>query len=243
VVVNAAAYTEVDRAEQERELAFQINARGAGEAAAAAKRAGARFIHVSTDYVFDGRGNRPWREDDPISPLNAYGQSKAEGEALVRAANPQHVILRTSWVISPFGRNFVKTMINAAKVRDVLQVVDDQRGCPTSALDLADAILKLAERWHGGDEAGLGETFHVAGSGETSWCGLAQLVMDECRKLGAPAAEVRPIATADWPTPAPRPAYSVLDCSKFQADIGCALPDWRASTAEVVAKLVATDQH
>lgn len=240
-VINAAAYTDVDGAEDERDVAFRLNADAAGEAADAAAAIGAPIIHISTDYVFDGRADRPYREDDPVDPVNAYGASKAAGEERVRSVNPRHLIIRTSWVVSPFGRNFVKTMVNAARTRDVLRVVDDQRGRPTSALDLAEAVLAVVQRWSGGDELGLGATYHVAGSGETSWCGLAREVMDECRRLGAPAAEVQPIASSEWPTRAVRPAYSVLDCSRFEAQFSHSLPDWRTSAPEIVRRLVSSD--
>ena len=236
LVVNAAAYTAVDQAEEEPALAFRINAEGAGEAAAAARKVGAAFIQISTDYVFDGAAAEPYREDAPTEPLSVYGRSKLAGEKAVRAVNPEHVILRTAWVYSPFGRNFVRTMLTMAD-RQVLRVVDDQRGCPTSALDFAEAILQIAGRWQGGDRTGLGETFHLAGGGSASWFDFAVEIMDQCRRLGLPAAEVRPIATADWPTKAMRPANAVLDCSKIERDLGLRLPDWRRSVAETVERL------
>lgn len=232
VVINAAAYTEVDKAEGERELARRINADAAGEAAAAAGAVGAAIVQVSTDYVFDGQLDRPYREDDPVGPINVYGATKAAGEDKVRSANPRHLILRTSWVVSPFGRNFVRTMIEAARTRDRLTVVDDQRGRPTSALDLADAILSLAEG--GGDRSG---TYHLAAAGEASWFDLANAVMDECRSLGAPAAAVEPIRTADWPTAAVRPANSVLDCSRIADELGIRLPDWKGSVRQIVRRI------
>ena len=237
LVINAAAYTAVDQAEEEPALAFRINAEGAGEAAAAGREVGAAIIQLSTDYVFDGRAREPYGEDAPTEPLSVYGRSKLAGEEAVRAANPDHLILRTSWVYSPFGRNFVKTMVAAAHERDVLNVVDDQAGCPTSALDLAGAVLAIAERWRQGDRAGMGETYHLAGSGSGSWCALASEVMAQCRLRGLPAAEVRPIATADWPTRAMRPAYAVLDCAKADRDLGLRLPDWRRSVADTVDRL------
>jgi len=239
VVINAAAYTDVDRAEDQPELAYRINALAAGEAARAAAEIGAPIIQLSTDYVFSGGLKRPYREDDPVSPISFYGASKAAGEERVRSANARHLILRTSWVVSPFGRNFVKTMIDAARSRDVLTVVDDQRGRPTSALDLADAILEIAEGWAGGGAQGQGQTFHLAASGETSWYGLACAVMDECARLGAPAAKIEPINSAQWPTRAVRPQNSVLDCSMVQSKWGMRLPDWRDSARKIVQRLVA----
>lgn len=238
VVINAAAYTAVDDAEEQPELAHRINADAAGEAAKAAADVGAAFVQISTDYVFGGgRNDRPYREDDAVQPLGVYGRSKLAGEELVRAANPRHAILRTAWLYSPFGRNFVKSMIAAAQARPVLTVVDDQHGSPTSALHLADAVLTLVEEWRGGAKPTGGMTYHVAGSGVTSWCGLAQALMAECREFGLPAAEVRPIRTEDWPTRAERPRYSALDSGKFAAEVGFTMPDWRASVGSVVRQL------
>ena len=238
VVINAAAYTAVDDAEEQPELAQRINADAAGEAAGAAAEVDAAIVHISTDYVFGGgRNGRPYREGDPVQPLGVYGRSKLAGEELVRAANPRHAILRTAWLYSPFSRNFVRSMIAAARARPVLTVVDDQHGSPTSASDLADAVLTLMERWRGGPEPTGGATYHVAGSGVTSWCGLAEAVMAECRQLGLPAAEVRPIRTDEWPTRAERPRYSALDRGKFAAEIGFTMPDWRASVGSVVRQL------
>lgn len=232
LVINAAAYTDVDKAEEEPALAFRINGEGAGEAAAAARHVGAAIIQVSTDYVFDGAAAEPYREDAATNPLCVYGRSKLAGEQGVRAANPDHLILRTAWVFSPFGRNFVRTMVAAAGERATLRVVADQHGCPTSALDLADAILTIAER-----RAGFGQTWHLAGSGSASWFELASEVMANCRRLGLPSAEVQPITTADWPTKATRPAYAVLDCTRIERDLGIRLPDWRQSVAETVQRL------
>jgi dTDP-4-dehydrorhamnose reductase len=232
LVINAAAYTAVDKAEEEPALAFRINGEGAGEAAAAARDAGAPIIHMSTDYVFDGTASEPYREDAPANPLSVYGRSKLAGEEAVRAANSRHLILRTAWIYSPFGRNFVKTMVAAARDRDLLKVVADQQGSPTSAADLADAIMRIVD-----DGADLSDTYHLAGSGAASWFDLASAVMAECRRLGLPATDVRPIRTADWPTKAARPAYAVLDCTRAERDLGVALPDWRRSVAATVERL------
>lgn len=237
VVINAAAFTAVDLAEDEPDLALRINADAAGEAAAAAGDLGAAIVQLSTDYVFDGRAQVPYREDAATGPLGVYGRSKLAGEGQVRAANPRHVIVRTAWLYSPFGRNFVRTMIEAARTRDWLNVVDDQVGSPTSALDLADGLLAMVGRWRGGEQAGIGTTYHLAGSGVTSWCGLAEEVMTCCRALGLPSAAVRPIKTVDWPTKAARPASSVLDSGKFARDFGFVMPDWRHSVADVVRRL------
>ena len=232
IVINAAAYTAVDDAESEGQRAFRINGEAAGEIARAVRGAGAKLIHLSTDYVFDGRSAAPYDEDAAICPLNVYGSSKLDGEERVRAETPDHAIVRTAWVYSPFGRNFVRTMIAAAETRGTLRVVADQRGSPTSALDLADAILAMAAA-----ETGWGQTYHVAGSGEASWYDLAGAVMAECRRIGLPAAELEPISTAEWPTAAQRPANSVLDSGKFERTFGFRMPDWRQSLPEVVEQI------
>lgn len=237
IIINAAAYTGVDSAEDQPQLAFRINAEGAGEVAAAAAAVGARVIQLSTDYVFDGRSKRSYREDSPTHPLGVYGASKLAGEERVRAANPRHAIVRTAWVYSPFASNFVMTMVQAARVRDVLAVVDDQIGSPTSALDVAEGLIRMAEIWTDSPERGLGETYHLAGSGVTSWFGLAEFVMDACRMRSLASAEVRPIGTADWPTRAARPANSVLDSTKFASEFGFVMPDWRKSVSSVVERI------
>lgn len=239
VVINAGAYTAVDEAEDEPERAFRVNATGAGEVAAAAVKAGAPIIQISTDYVFDGRSEEPYSENAPTNPLGVYGQSKLRGEEYVRAATPDHLIVRTAWVYSPFGRNFVKSILSAAETRDCLTVVDDQRGSPTSALDFADCLLRMLNVWREAPLAGLGETYHLAGAGGTSWCGFAQAIMTEFASRGLPAADVRPILTDDWPTKAERPRNSVLDSSKFARAFGFAMRDWRLSIGEVVERLAA----
>jgi dTDP-4-dehydrorhamnose reductase len=234
LVVSAAAYTAVDKAEQEPELARRINAEAAGEIADAAASVGAPLIHVSTDYVFGGTITAPMREDEPIAPLGAYGRTKAEGEAAVRAGQGDHLILRTAWVYSPFGANFVKTMLRLSGERNEISVVADQLGSPTNALDLADVILALAARRSSGDRTGWAETYHAAGSGQASWAEFAAEIM---RQSGA-ATRIRPIPTADFPTPAKRPAWSVLDGSKLQQTFGLALPEWKASLGPVVKRLL-----
>jgi dTDP-4-dehydrorhamnose reductase len=232
-VINAAAYTAVDQAEDEPELAFRINEHAAGEVAEASRAAGAKLIHISTDYVFDGRATRAYREEDKTNPINVYGQSKLAGEVAVRAGNPEHMIIRTSWVYSPFGRNFVRTMMLLADERSELTVVDDQLGCPTSAVDLAEALLKICLLNRPFD----GRTFHLTGDGQTSWCQLAFQVMREREEHGLRAARVRPIATADWTTKASRPANSSLDCSAIAAAYGVNLPPWRHSLSRCVTRL------
>lgn len=237
IVVNAAAYTAVDAAEDEPERAFRINGAAAGEVAAAAQAVGARVVHISTDYVFDGTLAEPYGEDAIPSPAGVYGRSKLEGEERVRRNNPEFVIARTAWVYSPFGKNFVRTMMALARDRDEVSVVDDQRGSPTCALDLADGVLALAERWAVGGRQGLGSTYHLAGTGDATWFELAQHVMQECARLNLPSAKVKPVHTADWATKAKRPANSMLDSGRFAAEFGFTMPHWRQSVTKVVERL------
>jgi dTDP-4-dehydrorhamnose reductase len=237
VVINAAAFTAVDHAEDEPERAMRVNDEAAGELAAAAKAAGAPIVQISTDYVFDGLAPRPYSEDARPDPLGAYGRSKLAGEERVRRENPEHLILRTAWVYSPFGSNFVKTMMRLAETRDTVTVVADQQGNPTSALDLADALLAVLRLWKQGSRAGQGRTYHLAGTGSASWFSFAEAIFEECRALGLPAARVQPIRTKDWPTNAVRPANSRLDSSRFQRDFDFAMPDWQRSLAEVVRRI------
>ena len=237
VVINAAAYTAVDQAEDEPEVARRINADAAGEAAEAAAALKVPIIQLSTDYVFDGSSEYAYGEDAPVAPVNVYGRTKLDGEALVRLATADHLIIRTSWTYSPFGRNFVKTIMAAARERDVLSVVDDQRGCPTSTLDLAEALLLIMDRWRGADRQGLGGIYHVASPSPATWFEVAEHVMAECRRVGLPAADVVPVTSAEWATRARRPMNSMLDSSKFHRDFGYRLPNWRGSVSTVVERL------
>ncbi|MDX7950376.1 dTDP-4-dehydrorhamnose reductase [Lichenihabitans sp. Uapishka_5] len=238
VIVNAAAYTGVDKAEQEPEQAWAVNAAGAKAVAEAAASLGVPVIQISTDYVFDGSLDRPYREDDPTAPLGIYGQSKRAGEEAVAAATANHAILRTAWVYSPFGANFVKTMLRVAAGRDALGVVGDQIGCPTSALDMADAILRVARNLVERPDPALRGTFHMSGSGETSWAAFAEAIFQASRNAGGPTARVNPITTADYPTPARRPANSRLDCTKLARLHGAALPPWQDAVERCVIRLV-----
>ena len=239
IVVNAAAYTAVDQAESEPELATLVNATGTGEIAKAAAGLGVPIVQISTDYVFDGALDRPYREDDPVGPVSAYGGSKLAGERAVAAATPDHAILRTAWVYSPFGRNFVKTMLRLAETRDEIGVVADQFGCPTSALDIADAVFAVARNLvaRPGD-AGLRGIFHMAAEGEAAWADVAEAIFAERERLGGSPVRVRRIATADYPTPARRPANSRLDCGKLSARHGVRLPKWRDSLTTCVERLL-----
>lgn len=236
VVVSAAAYTAVDRAEDEPEMAAAINAVGAGKVAEAAFALGIPVIHLSTDYVFSGDGGRPYAEGDPTGPQNVYGRTKLAGEEAVAAANPRHAILRTAWVYSPFGKNFVKTVLNLAADRETLPVVADQWGNPTSAHDIADAILAVASALTG-NYATVG-IYHVAGTGDTTWAGFASHVLDVSRICGGPWAEVREIATADLRTKAKRPANSRLSTLRFYDAFGWRAPDWQLSSRVVVERML-----
>jgi len=231
-VINAAAFTAVDRAEAEPDLAHAINATAPAAMAQAAAARGLPFLHVSTDYVFDGTPGRPWREDDAPAPLGVYGASKLAGEAAVLAAGGQAVILRTSWVFSAHGSNFVKTMLRISAERDELRVVDDQIGGPTPARAIAGALLAIAEAFDRG--RGVPGLFHFAGHPPVSWADFADAIFAE---RGGPGPRVLRIPTAEYPLPARRPANSVLDCSRIAAAYGIKAPDWRAGLAEVIAEL------
>jgi dTDP-4-dehydrorhamnose reductase len=235
-VINAAAYTAVDRAEEELELAHAVNAAAPGAMAEAATARGLPFLHVSTDYVFDGTPGRPWREDDPTGPLGAYGRSKLAGEQAVAAAGGPHVVLRTSWVFSAHGTNFVKTMLRVGAERDTLRVVDDQTGGPTAARAIAEALLAIAEAFAAG--RGRSGVFHFAGAPDISWAGFARAIFAlQAERTGARVPQVVPIPTADYPTPARRPLNSALDCTRIRAAYGIARPDWRAGLAAVLEEL------
>jgi len=239
VVVNAAAYTAVDKAESEAERAFAVNRDGTANLAAACSEANIPFIHVSTDYVFDGSKETPYTEEDPVHPVSVYGASKEAGEQVLRDSWPCHVILRTAWVYSAFGNNFVKTMLRLARERDSLRVVADQRGCPTAAGDIAEAILGLVQRIKRDADLPWG-TYHYCGAGSTTWHGFAETIVQLAAPALGRAIPVIPITTADYPTPAKRPANSVLDCSKIRGRLGIQPRPWHESLQEVVAELLET---
>ncbi len=241
LVVNAAAYTAVDKAETDQEQAFLVNATGAGELARLCRAASIPLIHISTDFVFDGARRRPYVETDTVLPLGTYGASKAAGEVAVQRAHAQHVILRTSWVYSAYGSNFVKTMLRLGTERAELGVVADQRGSPTSAHDLADAILDIAPRLVGPDNSSLWGTYHLTGAYETTWHGFAAEIFRQAAMRGAKVPRLKAITTAEYPTPARRPAYSVLDNTKFIDTFGFGLPDWRASLSRCMAEICPLD--
>lgn len=232
IVVNPAAYTAVDKAESEIELAYAINRDGAGSVAAAAAQVGVPIVHISTDYVFGGDKAEPYRETDPTGPTGVYGASKLAGEQAVAAANPAHVVLRTAWVYAPWGHNFARTMLRLAGDRDAVQVVADQQGTPTYAPDIAQAILAvcrtLTDHPH---SAGWRGVFHMTNSGATTWAGFATEVFAQSAALGGPTARVEPITTADYPTAARRPANSRLNTDRFAETFGFSMTDWRDAVA------------
>jgi dTDP-4-dehydrorhamnose reductase len=237
--VNAAAYTAVDRAEDQADLAFAVNRDGAARLAAAAAARGAPFVHFSTDYVFDGTKGSPYVETDTPSPLGVYGSSKEAGERAVLAANPRSVVLRTAWVCGPHGGNFVKTMLRLAAEREELRVVADQHGAPTFAADLAEAVARMAPRLvsaPAGDAAfGL---FHLTGAPHTTWHGFTEEILAQAARRGHRLPRLAGIATADYPTRAARPADGRLDCSKIHRVHGMAPADWRDSLARCLDVLV-----
>lgn len=235
LVVNAAAYTAVDTAEDDADAARRANCDGPAELARRCEAAGIPLIHVSTDYVFDGRKGAPYVETDPTAPQGVYGATKLAGERAVLAACTRAIVLRTSWVYSPTGRNFVRTMLNAAQRTNRLRVVGDQLGCPTSAPDLAEAILAIAQRiaTDGWQDRYAG-VYHAAGTGWTTWRDLAVATFEAAARHGVAVPTVDAIATADWPTKAKRPADSRLDCGKLLAVFGVSLPPWRQGLARTI---------
>ena len=235
-VVNAAAYTAVDRAEAEPDAAFALNRDAAGRVAAACNRHGLPLVHISTDYVFDGDKHGPYVEGDPIAPISVYGASKAEGEVAVRAAHDRHIILRTAWVYSPFGSNFVKTMLELGRTRDRLAVVTDQRGSPTAAGDIARTVVALAIAILG-DNTRFG-TYHFAGAGDVTRRDWADAIFAAAARHGRPAPRLDPASSADFPTAARRPANSALDCSRIARDYAILSRPWRESVEETVDEIL-----
>ena len=217
-IINAAAYTAVDRAEEERELAYAVNEQGAAHLAQAAAEVGAKLIHISTDYVFDGKDERPYLETDEVAPMSVYGSSKLKGEEAVQRYAHEWAIVRTAWLFAEYGNNFVKTMIRLMSEREVLTVVDDQRGTPTYAVDLAEMLVEMmdAAEWKSG-------VYHFTNRGETTWFGFARRIQE---LKGLHDCEVRPISSAEYPTAAMRPAYSVLDTGRIESDFGVVIPQW-----------------
>ena len=239
VIINAAAYTAVDRAEQDAARAHRVNAVAPGTLAEVAAATGAWLVHFSTDYVFDGAGTAPWREEDPTAPLNVYGQTKLEGEELIRRSGCRHLILRTSWVYASRGANFLRTMLRLAAERDRLSVVDDQHGAPTGAELIADVTAHALRAAM--ESPALGGLYHLAAAGTTSWYQYARLAIGLARQAGHPVrladAAIAPCRTEDFPTPARRPHNSRLATEKLHATFGLELPDWQDGVARAVREL------
>lgn len=238
IIVSAAAYTAVDRAETEEEEAHIVNAVAPGRIAATAEKLGVPVIHLSTDYVFDGEKPEPYLETDPARPTSAYGRTKLAGEQALAQATDNYVILRTAWVYSPFGRNFLKTMLLLAESRSLINVVDDQIGNPTSALDIADGILAIAGNLIESDNIYLRGVFHMAGTGAASWADFASEIFAISKHLGGRSTEVERISSAEYTTSARRPVNSRLDCSKLRAAHGVRLNDWKHATESIVARIL-----
>ncbi len=241
LVVNAAAYTAVDAAENDAASAMRANCTGPEMLARLCAQAGIPLIHLSTDYVFDGSKGAPYMESDPTAPLGVYGRSKLAGEQAVLAACPRAIVLRTSWVYAARGKNFVRTMLGAAAKTNHLRVVADQTGCPTAAIDLADTIMAIATRIarDGWRDAYAG-IFHAAGMGATTWHGFATAIFATAEKHGMAPPVVEAISTADWPTPVRRPTDARLDCGKLESVFGLRLPPWQDSLARVIGAICAT---
>ncbi|KAF1704375.1 dTDP-4-dehydrorhamnose reductase [Pseudoxanthomonas suwonensis] len=238
-VINAAAYTAVDRAESEAEAAFRINGEAPGVLAQACATAGIPLVHYSTDYVFDGQGSRPYREDDPTAPLGVYGASKLAGEQAIRAAGGRYLVFRTAWVYAAHSHNFLRTMLHLGAERDELRVVVDQLGTPTPAALIAEVTAVALRRAL--DDAAVGGTWHLVAAGHTSWHGFAEAIFAEAVAAGLlpRAPRVHPITTAEFPTPARRPAYSCLDTAALERDFAVDLPQWRQALRRVVGSLAA----
>lgn len=237
-VVNAAAYTDVDRAESEVSVAFAVNAEAPSRLAAETGRRGIPLLHISTDYVFDGRKGSPYVEQDEVGPLNAYGRSKLAGERVVRAANSRHVILRTSWVYSPYRKNFVKTILRLAAERDRLTIVADQRGCPTAACDIAKACLDVALRCASEPERAPYGLYHFAGVGDASWFEFASAIIEMAANRLERFPQIVPIRTSDYPTPAVRAADTRLDCAAVGCEFGVKLRPWRQALEDTIDRLL-----
>jgi dTDP-4-dehydrorhamnose reductase len=238
IVINAAAYTAVDRAESEPDVAWAVNAAGPGHLAVGCETAGIPLIHISTDYVFDGRKVAPYREDDPVNPLGVYGRSKEAGDRAVREGLPEHVIVRTAWVYSAQGHNFVRTMLRLAADRPVLRVGADQNVSPTSAADAAAESAAIVQRLAAGVRNG--GTYNFAGAGAVSWHGFAEAIFELASPWRGAPPRVDAITTAEYPTPAQRPANSVLDCRLIREVFGIEPRPWREALAEVIRELYET---
>ncbi len=240
LVINCAAYTQVDMAESQDLLAFKVNGFGPAILAHVCSEVKIPLIHISTDFVFDGSKRTPYLETDPISPLSVYGKSKAVGEAVVERILSRHIILRTAWLYALQGQNFVRTILRLGAERDTVRVVSDQLGCPTCAADLAEAILTLSEAIRTQGEIAWG-TYHYCGKGVISWHEFAQAILDIAKAyIPLKTTQVDPIPTDQYPTPARRPAYSALDCEKIQNQVGIYPKPWRDSLKKTLHQMLAT---
>ena len=242
IVINAAAYTAVDKAESETDTAMRVNGIGAGLIAELAAASNAPIIHLSTDYVFGGDKPIPYLESDPVAPVSAYGRSKLEGELRVAAANPRHVILRTAWVHAPYGANFLRTMLRVASTRPEVGVVADQYGAPTYAPDIADGLMSIVSSFRDGPGTPWG-TYHMTSAGSCTWADFAEYIFERSAAAGGPSAKVNRITSGEYPTLARRPANSCLDCSKLLVDYGIALPLWQSGADRCMAKLLETGKN
>jgi dTDP-4-dehydrorhamnose reductase len=238
LIISAAAYTAVDQAEHDEAAAAVVNGVAPGCIGDAAARLGIPVVHLSTDYVFDGEKITPYKESDTVAPLGAYGRSKLDGELALATATQNYAILRTAWIYSPFGKNFLRTMLRLAETRDSLGVVADQIGNPTSALDIAEGILTVANNLLSSNSPEIRGVFHMTGNGEASWADFAAEIFRLSAKKGGPSAVVDPISTLEYPTPARRPRNSRLDCEKLAKVHGVRLPDWKPSAETVVNRLI-----
>lgn len=238
IIINAAAYTAVDQAESHETSAFSINCDGAAALASVAARMNIPFIHLSTDYVFDGRKQDPYNESDTPAPMNVYGASKLAGELAVLAACPFATVIRSAWIYSPYGSNFVRTMQRLSETRPIVKVVEDQRGNPTSALDLAAAILQIAQQSRTVERSAVAGIYHLVGQGEATWHSFAAAIFEWLDRKGLPVPRLEAISTEEYPTPASRPRNSRLDSSKAERVFGIRLPPWRHSLEVCLDQLV-----
>jgi dTDP-4-dehydrorhamnose reductase len=239
-ILNLAAYTGVDRAEDDVEMAWQINARAPETLAKLTDDLQIPIVHLSTDYVFSGELGRPYCETDAVDPISVYGKSKEAGERAVRAGNAHHVILRTSWLVGPDGQNFLKTMLRLAGEREIITVVGDQRGTPTSAVDLAAALIAIVTRLMADPHAPFG-TFHFANQGEADWAELAETILQYSREMGGPTARIEPITTAEYPTRAKRPKDARLDAGAFDQAYGFSRRPWQSAVREILMEILTGD--
>lgn len=243
IIVNAAAWTAVDAAEDEALKARQVNATAVEEIAKAAKLLDAYLIHISTDYVYDGNKKDAYVETDDVNPQSVYGHTKLLGENLIRQTHEKHLILRTAWVFSLYGNNFVKTMLNLSERMDSVHVISDQYGCPTSANDIAIAILAIIREWQDGAVTGLSQTFHCVGNGRTNWANFARHIFETKQDIDGCTMHVEDISSKEWNAKAIRPANSVLDCSKLKRAFDIQMPCWKQSVTDTVKTLITSSKN